>query len=378
MNVTGTIKKRARPAIAALAAVMAAAAVAAASPAATAAPKAGSGQTGVRSAVPWSRVGPGWVLAESWFGSTTRKAPVRLWLVDPAGGRYLIRQWAATRNPFGLIDWSGDKTRALLSLNGTGRVEQVTLATGRVSRFSMPREVSILGYTRPDGLNLLGIRGTSQSGAQLLRYSLTGQLQKTLATVDGGANPLYSPSGQVIAVGTVRGMALVSNAGGIVRRLSFRGSGLGCTPARWWNSSTILASCLARGSSRSRLWLVPASGSRPTALTPVRGNYSPDLGDLDAWRLPSGLYLESSGACSSFSIFRQAANGTIRRVNVPFPAGNDVILGSYRDQLLITAQGGCRAGSSLMWFNPASRHLHVLFRSGLISEVPYGEPFARY
>jgi hypothetical protein len=52
-----------------------------------------AGQTGPRSAVPWARVGPGWVLGQYWpgrFGGTAKPvaAAVTLYLIDPAGGRY--------------------------------------------------------------------------------------------------------------------------------------------------------------------------------------------------------------------------------------------------------------------------------------------------
>lgn len=69
-----------------------------------------------RSAVPWRRVGPGWVLAQYWPGrfsyvSKAIAAPVTLYLISPAGRRYQLRRWAATKNPLYVLDWSGDKTR---------------------------------------------------------------------------------------------------------------------------------------------------------------------------------------------------------------------------------------------------------------------------
>jgi hypothetical protein len=349
-------------------------------PAARAGAELAAGQVGSRAAVPWGRVGPGWVLTEYWPGRSglkTKAAPARLFLVDPAGGRYLLHRWAATKNPPRLIDWSGDKTRALLAVGAVGRTEQITLATGQVSPFRVPAQVTVIGYTRPDGLNVLGSRQTS-SGQQLVRYNLNGQLQKVLG---GGAAPaIYAPDGAAIAEGTDHGLSLISNAGGVIRRLPVPGTGRGgCSPARWWNSSTILATCSARGAvSRFRLWLVPASGSRPRALTPVRGVHSIDLGDLDAWRLRSGLYLQASGPCGSLVIYRQAANGSVRLVNVPHTAGNNQILTADGARLLIEAPVGCGIGSSLLWFDPATQRVNMLFRSGLLGEVPYGQPVARY
>jgi hypothetical protein len=41
------------------------------------------------------------------------------------------------------------------------------------------------------------------------------------------------------------------------------------------------------------MWLVPASGGAPTALT-LRTGRGFDLGDFNAWQLSSSLYLDGS------------------------------------------------------------------------------------
>ena len=128
---------------------------------------------------------------------------------------------------------------------------------------------------------------------------------------------------------------------------------------RWWNATTVLASC-------GRLWLVPASGARPSALTPVRNPAKPpnDYGDLDAWQLPSGLYLQSAGACGTLELNRQAANGSITKVTVPGMTNSPVVVTAYGAQLLI-GQLGCEgSGGQLAWFNPATGAEHWLFRTG--------------
>ena len=50
----------------------------------------------------------------SWAGKPLAAAPV-LYLIDPQGGRYQLYRWPITRNPPSLVDWSGDKARALVS-----------------------------------------------------------------------------------------------------------------------------------------------------------------------------------------------------------------------------------------------------------------------
>ena len=84
-------------------------------------------------AVPWSQVGPGWMLA-MWSpvpglsageqappGTPTyQTATTTLYLVDPAGGRYAITTFPPPgdgSNPR-LVDWSGDGTRALFATDG--------------------------------------------------------------------------------------------------------------------------------------------------------------------------------------------------------------------------------------------------------------------
>jgi TolB protein len=339
----------------------------------------GAGQAGARSAVPWRRVGPGWVLAEYWNGRYAAAgkavaAPASLYLVDPAGGRYQLYRTAATTSPPVLVDWSGDKTRALLRTATAGGAEQVTLATGAVGRLRLAGQASVIGYSRPSGLNLLGWREVG-SREQLARYSLTGAVTKILATgTDVGAG-VYSGNGTTLAVGAARGVQLVSNSGAVIRSLPVAGTS--CGAVRWWNSGTILASCLGtKGTAAVRVWLVPAGGGRPRALSLERAGDSGDLGDIGAWQLPSGLYFQGLGPCGTVQIFRQRANGSVTLVTVPHSSGNNRVLGAYQGQLLVQAPTGCSPTAALLWFNPSTRHEHTLLSSGVLGAVPYGLPDA--
>jgi hypothetical protein len=338
------------------------------------------------SAVPWRQVGPGWVLAENWpgrlFSGQPKSAPATLYLFSPVGRRYRLYRWPATKNPPFLLDWSADKTRALTaSPTGTGQpLEQVTLATGKVTRFRLAGKADVLGYTRPAGQGLLGIRPAGKSGTQLARYTLTGRLAKVLSTGPDEFSAVYSPSGATLAVGGAGGVHLVSNDGGVLRRLPVPGV-TRCNASRWWNSATILASCTARGTSRARLWLVPAGGGTPTALTAQRSRTSPDPGDLDGWRLRGGLYLQALTAAGLGRIFRQAQNGSVTRVTVPGRASANWILGTHGPRLLVYPQNPCSFTSSLLWFNPATRKEQVLIKTqhgqaGATGAVPFGQPVA--
>jgi hypothetical protein len=182
-------------------------------------------------------------------------------------------------------------------------------------------------------------------------------------------------------VGGTKGVRLVSNGGGLIRSLPVSGTGaVGCTPSRWWNSGTILASCVASGKNAGRLWLVPASGAKPKALTPQRGNRSRDLGDIGAWQVPSGLFLQALGPCGTLQIFRQAKNGSITAVHIPQTKGNNNrLLTAHGKQLLIQAQTECPGSESLLWFNPSTHRDKFLIKTpgtlaGVLAAVPFGQP----
>jgi hypothetical protein len=364
------------------AAVIAAVGVASVAVVTATAPPGQASQTSTLAQVPWAKVGPGWELAEETAASAlpprSEKAPTRLYLLNPSGGKYPLYTWAAGQQAPYLIAWSGDKTRALLgATSGTG-TEQLTLASGKITSFTLPGQAEPIGYTRPDGLNILGLTETG-TATRYARYSLAGKLVKVLATVPGdGGGAVYQSVGAGIAVGSASGVDLLGNAGGIIRKLTVpHTSRAGCTAARWWTSSVVLASCLASGGDEPRLWLVPVTGGQPAALTRQRGSDGPDLGDIGAWKLPGGLYLQALGACGTVQIFRQAANGSIAAVKVPGTTQNDNrIVTVVGPRMLINAQTSCPGSQSLLWFTPATRAEQWLLRTpadeaGVEAVVPY-------
>jgi hypothetical protein len=366
-------------------AAAAAAAIGLAAPA-MAAP--GAGPAAASAAVPWSKVGPGWSLAlysasTGGEGIKARHGSETLYLVNPAGGRYHLFTWAASssRSDWQLQAWSGDVRRALFtgeSVYGKPtRVYQLQLRTGAVSSFTLPARVELIGYTRPDGLNVLtqdGMVASLSSKVSLQRYNLAGKLQKTLARITYLSGAVYQPAGGVLAAGTLHGVDVVSNSGGVVRSISVPGVKLGCSVARWWSTTTILASCAVPNEAGPRLWLVPANGGRPTAMTPVRkGPF--DVGDFNAWQLSSGLYVDGYGACGSLVIGRQPAHGPEQQVNVP-GAASSLIVNATRSQLEVERINGCSPGISLVWFNPATRALKVAIgdghnQFGVVNVQPY-------
>ena len=71
-----------------------------------------------------------------------------------------------------------------------------------------------------------------------------------------------------------------------------------CYPLRWWETDVALARCYGPDFSYSRLWRVPLDGSAPTPLTLKNdGTQGQDLGDLNAWQLPEGTFVQAAGGC---------------------------------------------------------------------------------
>jgi hypothetical protein len=343
--------------------------------AATTGPAGPAGPPAALAGVPWSKVGPGWELAEytagrppgDTAGAAAKIYPVTLYLISPAGVRYPMHSWGAQATAPYLIAWSGDKTRALLGLSGS-KYEQLTLATGKLTAGQLPGRAQATGYTLPDGLNILGITEGSSGSAPstVARYSLAGRLLKVLTRGVNDSTAVYAANGTELAVSGSKGLELVSNVGGVIRSLPVPNTSLplGCTPARWWNSTTVLAECFAKGADAPRLWLVPISGKRPTALTPQRSGAGPDLGDIGAWQLPSGTYLQALGGCATLQIFRQAANGSIAPVVPAHTAGQDNrIVTELGGRFLINAQTACPGSESLLWYNPATKAEQWLLRA---------------
>lgn len=331
--------------------------------------------------VPWARVGPGWELVAYTNGTAAKHAATTLYLVSPGGAKYAVYNWRASASfAPALIAWSGDKKRALLH-DSSGHYEQLNLLTGKLTTVAMAGSADAIGYTRPNGLNILAIT-YSGPNATLARYSLTGVRQKVLAT-SGNYDPvsaLDTPGGTALAVAGSTGVRLVSNAGGLIRTLKVPGTdqNMGCVPERWWNSSTVLAGCFAPARFEAmRLWLVPLNGARPAALTPQRTAASNDYGDIDAWRLNSGLYLQSLGACGTLVLNKQNANGSIGKVNVPGTTNDNTrVLSALGNRLLIDALTECPGSESLLWFNPGTRAERWLFKApgnalGVLGVVPF-------
>jgi hypothetical protein len=333
------------------------------------------------SLVPLNKVGPGWSIAEYAGATLHTKATTTLYAVSPTGHKYAFFSWARIGDgpsDFFVVDWSGDGQRVLVS-NSFNRLEQISLATGKViSSFKLPADVSVFGYTRPDGDNILT---SGPGGIGVRRYDLSGTLQKVLSTT--GFNAIESPDGTSVIVQAGYGINQVSNTGGVIKRLHAPVAVSGCMPTRWWNATTVLATCNAKhGAGESRLWLFPINGSRVRALTAQRNGTTEDEGDIDAWQLTNGVYLQALGPCGVEFIATQWHNGSAHAVPVPgVPYPSFHIVTGQGSTLLVQADNGCSAGATLVLFNPHTNKVTWVFHTpknvfGAESVVPFGRPLS--
>ncbi len=344
--------------------------------------------------VPWSQVGPGWMLA-TWSPAVSvppggsrpvgspapDTVPVTLYLVDPAGGRYAITTFPPTAAP-GSVEWSGDGSHALWASAGPGSstvITELDLHTGTRTSFTVNGSSVAPRYTRPEGKAVL-----LTADKKLMRVDLAGNPQLTYPT-DKLASPfdgqyLSTPDGTQLVLGTASGLALMGNDGTVGKALPVAGR-TGCSPVRWWDNGakTVLASCDAAHQPQ-QLWLVPIDGSAPTALTaPITDPSSPDTGDMDAWQLPAGTYVQYAGGCGAIHLGKLNPNGTVSKVSVPNvdPSHSIYVIGVHGGNLDLKATvAGCGPAQSLLEYDPAAGTTNVLLGPPLnggavISAVPY-------
>jgi len=324
--------------------------------------------------VPWSEVGSGWVLDQYTVASPSKPGPATLYLFSPQGTRYRLASWPDSDTAPQLLAWSPDGTRALFTLNAGKRAEQLNLATGKATTFTLAGGAVPTGYTTPRGADIVGAkpapRGNCLPDCDFGRFSQDGTLIHSLGS--HSSEVLYTARGTEFVTSGSRGLELASSNGAAIRQLRIPGmEPTSCAPVRWWGSSTMLALCYppdAPGYTSSiggaQLWLVPVSGARPTALT---GQAAPDEGYSDAWKLGSGVYLD--GGCSQ-ALWNQSSRNPL--VTVPGTKDDDVqVVTAVGSRLLVVASASCfgTSSGSLLWFNPATDAEQWLMR---VPEHVYG------
>jgi hypothetical protein len=370
-----------------------------------------AGKTGTVSAIPWPLIGTGWTLAEVSTappgpdGTATTGGTVITYLVDPVGGKYQI-QSSPGPAPV-LLAWSGNAQQALFEVPpgsaGTGvGYELLSLQTGSMSALSLPAGVSAVGFTRPDGYDILAVDQTA-TAYQLERFDLQGTYEATIGSlpVKQGATPnwpdcgtecgaLSSPTG-IYAVWGVAGdemQFLFNTPQPVIRRLSVPDSGSppSCAPLTWWNADTVLASCFAPDSVSQRLWLVPTDGGSPTALTSPSGSITGSGLVTGAWQGAGAVYVNSTDTalCPTAATgpgglaVDTVSGGSLQQVSVTGTTNNHTSVVSAVDgRLLLLAETSCPGSSALLWLNPATGATQTLLsapasEAGVIAAAPFG------
>lgn len=336
--------------------------------------------------VPWSEVGPGWMLA-MWNAAeptnsgdeytpgeaTPYNSATTLYLVSPDGDRYAITTFEApgeTGSLPTLVDWSGDGTRALFSRTGDDlTVMEVDLRTGERTSFLVAGGYAATPrYTKPEGKAVLLPKSNDvDSPASLTRVDRSGKLQLTYPVDELGsefnAEVLSSPDGTELMLGTDTGLAMMGNDGTPGKMLPVPDASH-CTPTRWWDAGVAVARCNGTDFSYSRLWLVPVDGSAPTPLTAENdGTQGPSVADLDAFKLPEGTFIQAAGGCGMVFLGKlNEADGTTTAVDVPnVDEQRSVrVLGVSDGHLQLQATLSCGSGETLLDYDPAAGTSTVL------------------
>jgi hypothetical protein len=244
--------------------------------------------------------------------------------------------------------------------------------------------LQVIGYTRPRGSQLLAETANyaHPSGIGTLEVlNLNGKVTRRLWHGWFQASPISSPDGTIIAMPSDDGVHLISSTGAKLRVV---GPHFLCSPLRWWNKATILATCdTAEPSDSQNMWLLPVSGARPVALTPLRPSTGPDQSDFNLFRLTSGSYAEAMGAsCGNHVVARIEPGGKVKALKVPGASDAGIVTATATRLLVMVSSGASSSGcaspfpSTLAWFDPATGKETIAIpvpknQTGVMGVVPY-------
>lgn len=316
-----------------------------------------------RSAIPWSQVGPGWVVA---VWASNRAAPTgTLYLVSPTATRYAI---ASIPTNFSAVDVSPDGRRVLTqSLNSqsvsdtsqtvtewdlTSGTSHVVAKATRTVRYSKPTAKAILVSDDPSGDPLQG---------HLERRGLDGSLQISFPV--GSAAGIETPDGLFIVAHSNEGLTVFGNStGAVVHSLPAPNGYGGCYPISWWSDGRVVVTCSSSGGvDLNNVWLYPVSGGPPAQLT--QASSRAQRGYVNAWQLSGGVLLEQAQACAYGPLDIQIGNAAPRSLN-PDLKGIGLALAREDPDHVVndsayvpvapsdsTTGGGCSGGTGLGLYN---------------------------
>lgn len=320
--------------------------------------------------VPWHRVGADWHLVMTVSG---RRGPdgidpdrARLQLLDPAGRRtdvvVMDRDVLGGAEPPRWGTWvpevedfaSADRTVLLRfwAARHAATVVALDLVTGDQRSVRVPSSAGAVAL-REGGL--VHVR----SGQRVVSLDPDGT---TTVLGRGDATLLPLPGRTAVVTGHP---LQVLGLDGSRRALAEPDDRDGCSPRRWWDGDTVLATC-----SDDSLWLVPLGDGAPRMVTREADPHSGvmDFGADDAVQLDGTTYVQKNAGCGA---------GWVARAN---PDGTTTDLDGRREQRLVGVEGGrllvqrstpCGHGTDLVMLDPATLEVEPLLTPGRHEQV-YG------
>jgi hypothetical protein len=268
---------------------------------------------------------------------------------------------------FLLADWRPELHTALLrvSLGADGdKLVSYDVTTGVTREVAAPRRASTVALA-PDG-----------SGVLMTTYRRTeSRAARTAVLGWDGVQSRLPGHGDGPAITSIDGTTLVTTfdrqwwVTDLTTRttMAFDTPGY-CTPHRWADADSVVASCSTRrGSQLRRVDLDGTSaplGVRHTMRPPRTG--PPVMDDADVRTVQGRSYYESYGGCGGAILTRQTPAGAVRAVRVPGDKGALSLVGTRGEQLVIAHVdddcGSPGARSVLSLFDPRTQAETVLTR----------------
>lgn len=277
---------------------------------------------------------------------------------------------------FTLSDWRPELHTALLrvSLGADGdTLVSYDVTTGAVREMPAPRRASTVALA-PDGSGVLLTTYSTRRHQGLVGLARWDGVRTWLPAHGDGA-AITSVDGSTLVTRDDRQWWVTDLADGTSAAVATRGF---CTPHRWADADSVVASCGNRRGSQLRL--VDLDGtSRPLGVrhTMERPRTGPlVLDDADVRTVRGRDYYESYAGCGGAFLTRQTPAGAVRAVRVPGDRGPLSLVGTRGDELVIAhldddcSSSGARSVLSL--FDPVRKeetHLTVLKRSESWREV---------
>jgi hypothetical protein len=302
-----------------------------------------------------------------------------VYLVSPAGDRYPITEFPPADGLPNLVEWSGDGSHALFESKRGFDTTAISIDLHTGERTSVPvhgtpayagpyaKALLVAGFNgdQPRTLKRIDMAGTEQFVYPIKDLGGAGRFGGDyLKTPDGTQLVLATENlGNKISPRTDQSLVVMSSDGSIVRTLPAPMPEAECTPVKWWTPGVFLTHC---GGGGEQLWKVPLDGSKPTALTGVNTReqndplFEDNLGNWNAYELPSGTFLPTAGPCGTTFVSRLTPDGGTQRVDLNGISGSAELAGVSGDKLVIIGKVGCSGGDSLMTYDPAANASTVL------------------